>query len=187
MNHRDRLRELLVERSLEKGDFVLASGARSSYYIDARRTTFSAEGQYLVGIVGLQVLWSSGVTPEWVGGLTMGADPVACALAHRSWLEQEPIQAFSVRKEPKGHGTGNQIEGGLPTGARVVVVEDSLTTGSSALRAIRVLEGFGANVQGVLTVVDREAGGEELLTEAGYTFLRIFRASELLSPPGEGA
>lgn len=187
MNHRDRLRELLVERSLKEGDFVLASGARSSYYIDARRTTFSAEGQYLIGIVGLQVLWSSGLSPNWIGGLTMGADPVACSLAHRSWLENQPIGAFSVRKQPKNHGTGNQIEGGIPSGAEAVVVEDSLTTGSSSLRAIRVLEDHGVKVLGVLTVVDREEGGEELLTSAGYTFLRIFAASELLSRPDEEA
>ncbi len=172
-----------MERSLEKGDFVLASGARSSYYIDARRTTFSAEGQYLLGIVGLQALWSSGLSPDWVGGLTMGADPVACALAHRSWLENQPIQAFSVRKEPKGHGTARQIEGGLPPGSDVVVVEDSLTTGSSALKAVKVLEDFGVSVLAVFTVVDRQEGGEQLITEAGYSFLRVFTADELLNPP----
>ena len=172
---------------MEKGDFVLASGARSSYYIDARRTTFSAEGQYLLGIVGLQALWSSGLSPDWVGGLTMGADPVACALAHRSWIENQPIRAFSVRKKAKEHGTGRRIEGGLPEGAEVVVIEDSLTTGSSALEAVRVLDDFGARVLAVLTVVDREEGGEARINDAGYPLLRIFTAAELLSPPGEGA
>lgn len=169
-----------MERSLQKGEFVLASGARSSYYIDARPTTFSAEGQYLIGIVGLQTLWSSGLSPQWVGGLTMGADPVACALAHRSWIENEPIRAFSVRKEPKDHGTGRRIEGGLPSDADVVVVEDSLTTGSSSLRAVRALEEHGARVLGVLTLVDREEGGEARISEAGYPLIRIFTAAELL-------
>lgn len=199
MNHRDRLRDLLVARSLRRGDFVLASGARSTYYIDARRTLFSAEGQYLVGIEGLRALREADMLPEWVGGLTMGADPVAYAMAHRSWMEEAPMDAFSVRKEAKGHGTGSRVEGGLPPGASVVVVEDALTTGGSALRAIDVLEAHGARILGVLTVVDRESGGEEALAARGYSLVRLYTARELLdapagepgpeplSPPAEGA
>jgi orotate phosphoribosyltransferase len=118
MSHRDRLRDLLVERSLERGDFVLASGARSTYYIDARKTLFSAEGQFRVGIEALRVIRDAGLAPEWVGGLTMGADPVACAVAHRSWTEGPPVHAFSVRKETKAHGAGSRIEGGLPRARR---------------------------------------------------------------------
>jgi orotate phosphoribosyltransferase len=193
MNHRDRLRDLLVERSLERGDFVLASGARSTYYIDARKTLFSAEGQFLVGLEALRVIRDAGLAPSWVGGLTMGADPVACAVAHRSWLEASPVQAFSVRKEAKGHGAGSRIEGGLPSGARVVVLEDTLTTGGSALRALEALEAHGARILAVLAVVDRESGGAAAIEAAGYPLLRLYTATELLaasdrlSPPGEGA
>ena len=181
MKHQYRLRQLLVERSLEVGEFVLASGVRSSYYIDARRTTFSAEGQFLLGLEVLRVLREADIQPQWIGGLTMGADPIACATAHRSWMDGTPIQAFSVRKEPKGYGMGRQVEGGLPSGARVVVVEDSLTTGNSSLRAVRLLETEGAVVEAILTVVDREAGGSERIQEAGYSFLRLYTASELLA------
>ncbi|TVR63405.1 MAG: orotate phosphoribosyltransferase [Gemmatimonadales bacterium] len=185
MNHRHRLLELLVERSLRLGDFTLASGARSSYYIDARRTTMCAEGQALVGRLGLHALRQSGLEPDWVGGLTMGADPVAYAMAHRSWTDRPVINAFSVRKQAKGHGTGNRIEGGLPTGARVMVVEDSLTSGSSSLRAVDALRDHGAEILGVFTLVDREGGGESLLREtAGLRLIRLFTARELLGFAG---
>jgi len=181
MEHLIRLRQLLIERSLRTGDFVLASGARSSYYIDARRTTFSAEGQYLLGLEVLRFLDEQGLRPEWIGGLTLGADPIACAVAHRSWMEGTPVHAFSVRKEAKGHGTGQRIEGGLPEGARVVVLEDSLTSGESALKAAGALAEAGANILAILTVVDREEGGAERIQAAGYRFVRLFSAAELLN------
>lgn len=181
MNHRERLRDLLVERSLRVGDFVLASGARSTYYIDARKTLFSAEGQALVGRVGLDVLRLRGLNPAWVGGLTMGADPVSLAIAHRSWEENTPVNAFSVRKEAKTHGAGSRIEGGLPPGVEVVVTEDTLTTGGSALRAVAALEAHGVQVLAVLAVVDRESGGEEALAERGIPLVRLYTATELLA------
>jgi len=185
MDQRHRLLKLLVERSLSLGNFTLASGARSPYYIDARRTTMSAEGQTLVGQLALEAVRRAGMEPDWVGGLTMGADPVAYAMAHRSWLDGGCVNAFSVRKQPKGHGTGSQIEGGLPQGAPVVVVEDSLTSGSSALRAVDALRDHGAQVLGVFTLVDREAGGESLLKEsAGLDLVRLFTANELLEFAG---
>lgn len=173
-----------MERSLEVGEFVLASGARSSYYIDARRTTFSAEGQFLLGLEVLRAIQEAGLRPGWIGGLTMGADPIACAVAHRSWLDGTPIQAFSVRKEAKEYGTARQVEGGLPPGARVVVLEDALTTGGSSLRAAAALEAAGANIEGILTVVDREEGGGERIREAGHPFVRLYTASELLLEAG---
>lgn len=184
MNHRARLLELLVERSLSLGEFTLASGARSSYYIDARRTTMSAEGQFLVGGVALAALREEGLAPSWVGGLTMGADPIAYAIAHRSWLEGRPLDAFSVRKRAKEHGSGRRVEGGLPAGADVVVVEDTLTTGESALSATRAVRDHGAGVTGVLTLVDREAGGGERIQEAGLPLVRLFTAAEILQAAG---
>lgn len=176
-----------MERSLRTGDFTLASGARSSYYVDARRTTMTAQGQYLIGKVGWDRLRSSSHRVSHVGGLTMGADPVAYALAHRSWLEEDPLDAFSVRKEPKGHGTGRQVEGGLPEGARCLVVEDAMTTGGSALKACRVLEAAGARVEAVLTLVDREEGGREALAKAGIPLLALFTARDLLERAGAAA
>lgn len=185
MNPHDRLQALLVERSLRLGEFTLASGARSTYYIDARRTTMTAEGQALVGRLGWQAIRDVGLRPTHVGGLTLGADPVSYAIAHRSWLESDPIDAFTVRKSAKEHGTGQRIEGGLPAGARVVVVEDSLTTGGSALQAIEVLRAHGVEVLAVLSVVDREEGAEARLRAAGVPLvLSLVRSRDLLELAG---
>jgi orotate phosphoribosyltransferase len=181
---RDRLLRLLVERSLRLGDFVLASGARSSYYIDCRTTTTHAEGQFRVGRLGLEALEREGLAPAAVGGLTMGADPVAYAVAHASWLAGRPVNAFSVRKEAKEHGTGRRIEGCFAAGNRVVVVEDVITSGGSALRACEAVRAEGGEVLGVLALVDREGGGREAIEEAGHRVLSLFRVSELLEAAG---
>ncbi|MEX0842979.1 MAG: orotate phosphoribosyltransferase [Gemmatimonadota bacterium] len=180
-----RLLELLIERSLSLGTFTLASGATSSYYIDARRTTMSAEGQALVGRVALETIRSAGIDVEWIGGLTMGADPISYAIAHRSWVEDHPLNAFSVRKEVKEYGTTRQIEGGLPSGARVLVVEDAITSGGSALRAIDAVRSHGAHVLGLLALVDREEGGRQVIEDLGIPVTRLFTASELLLAAGE--
>ena len=140
----------------------------------------SAEGQMLVGDVAFRRVRESGLDPTWVGGLTMGADPVSYAIAHRSWLEGDPLDAFSVRKKAKEHGTGQRIEGGLPPDARCLVVEDSMTTGNSALQAVEVVEAHGATVVGVLTVVDREEGGRARMEDAGYPLIALFSGTELL-------
>ena len=180
MNARDRLKELLVERSVRLGEFTLASGARSSYYVDARRTTMSAEGQVLTGKVCWTALSASGLDVSHVGGLTMGADPVAYALARESFVQGHPMDAFSVRKQAKAHGTGQRVEGGLPPGARCLVVEDAMTSGGSALEAIAAVEAHGCTVGGVLTLVDREEGGRGRVEGAGYPLLAIFTGQELL-------
>ena len=177
MNDRERLRALLVERSIRLGDFTLRSGARSSYYVDARRTTMSAEGQFLVGKLGWQLVRDRASDATHVGGLTMGADPVAYAISHRGWLEGLPIDAFSVRKQAKEHGLGQKIEGGLPEHARCVVVEDSMTTGGSALEAIAAVRAHGATVVAVLTVVDREEGAAAVLD---VPVLALFTGRELM-------
>jgi orotate phosphoribosyltransferase len=184
MSQRTRLLELLVERSLSLGEFTLASGARSSYYIDARRTTMSAEGQFLVGTVALEALRREGISPAWVGGLTMGADPISYCIAHRSWMEGTPCDAFSVRKQAKEHGSGRRIEGGLPADAQVVVIEDTLTSGRSALEAVEAVREHGARILAVLTLVDREAGGGERIHQAGLPLIRLFTASEILEAAG---
>jgi orotate phosphoribosyltransferase len=181
MEHRERLRTLLIERSLFVGEFTLSSGIRSTYYVDARRTTMSAEGQFLIGRVCLETLRNQGWDASHVGGLTLGADPIAYAVAHASWGGDTHLDAFTVRKAPKTHGTAQRIEGGLPRDARCVVVEDSMTSGGSALDAVRAVQEHGAQVVGVLTLVDRQEGGRErILAETGLAVVSVITAQELL-------
>jgi orotate phosphoribosyltransferase len=175
----DQLRRLLLERSIRRGDFVLASGQRSSYYIDCRLSTMSAEGQVLIGRMGLAAITAAGWRPRALGGLTLGADPVAYAVAAASWGTDLVIDAFSVRKEAKGHGTGQQIEGNFRPGVEVVVVEDVITSGGSAQKAIAAVEAAGGRVAGVLAVVDREQGGAEVLAGDGRKVVVLTTASEL--------
>ncbi|UCF18781.1 MAG: orotate phosphoribosyltransferase [Gemmatimonadota bacterium] len=185
MNEHERLIELLAERSFKIGDFTLASGRKSRYYVDARTTTLSAEGQALIGVLGLSALQKAGLSPQAVGGLTMGADPIAYAIAHRSFLDGCVIEAFTVRKEPKGHGAGRQIEGCLEPGQSVVVIEDTITTGGSALKACRAVEAVHARILAILALVDREEGGKETLEEAGYRVISLVRLSELRERVGD--
>jgi orotate phosphoribosyltransferase len=173
------LEAVLLEKSVRRGDFVLASGARSSYYIDCRLTTMSAEGMVLVGRLGLGAIRGAGWAPDSVGGLTMGADPVAYAIAAASWADRPAIDAFSVRKEAKGHGTKRQIEGNFRQGAGVVVIEDVITSGGSALRAIEAVSGAGGRVLGVLAVVDREQGGREAIEGAGHSVVALTTSTVL--------
>jgi orotate phosphoribosyltransferase len=180
LSDREQLRDVLTSRSIRRGEFVLASGARSGYYIDARTTTMSGIGQLLIGRLGLEYLDATGWAPAAVGGLTLGADPVAYAIAHAAGRVGRDLDAFTIRKEAKGHGTGRRIEGGFRPDTEVVVVEDVVTSGDSALRAIQVLEEGRARILGVLAVVDREAGGRERLEKAGYPVIALFTASELL-------
>ncbi len=187
MDPRDRLLALLVRRSLRIGRFTLSSGARSRYYVDARTTTMTAEGLALVGDVCLRYLRRTTLDPTHVGGLTLGADPVAYAIARQSWEEGQPINAFCVRKDAKDHGTRRRIEGGLPTDARVVVVEDAMTTGASTLKAIGAVEEHGAQVLGVLALVDREEGARERLAAKGYAVTTVFPASRLLAAAEGGS
>ena len=180
MTYRDQLKHLLLERSVRFGNFTLSSGGSSTYYIDARRTTMSAEGQVLVGRVGYEIVSQSGLEPTHLGGLTMGADPISYAIAHRSHLEGHPLDGCSVRKEAKHHGTGNRVEGGLDPSSRCLVIEDTLTTGKSTLSAVEALREHGVTVVGVLALVDRSDNAEELFREIGLPLLSFFPVKELL-------
>lgn len=171
---------LLRERSLRHGDFLLASGARSSCYIDARLTTMSGPGQLLIGRLGLDAIDRQGWEPQSVGGLTLGADPVACAIAHAAASVRRTLDAFTVRKEPKTHGTGRLIEGGFTAGTSVVIVEDVITSGGSALRAKTAVEQAGGIVLGVLAIVDRQQGGRDRIIESGCAVTALFTVEELL-------
>jgi len=179
MSDSERLKELLISRSVKTGDFTLASGKRSSYYIDARLTTMSPEGMVVIGRLGLDRLEAEQLDPDSVGGLTLGADPVAYAISHSSMSGLKPLRAFTVRKEAKVHGTGKRIEGPFVTGDRVVVIEDVITTGKSALDAASAIEEAGGSVTGVLAVVDRLEGGREAIERRGYRVMSLTTIAEL--------
>lgn len=176
---RNTLKDLLLARSVRRGDFVLASGRRSSFYIDARLTTMSGDGLAVIGGLGLDRLAVRGWTPQAVGGLTLGADPVAYALALTAKRRGQSLDAFTVRKQAKAHGTGKRIEGCFQPGASVVIVEDVLTTGSSARDAISAVEAEGGHVLGVMAVVDRQEGGRRAIEQAGYVVEAFLTAADL--------
>ena len=171
----DRLITLLAERSAKKGLFTLASGRQSEIYIDAKLTTMSPEGLALVGPLAFAELNKAAWSVDAIGGLTLGADPVSYAIAYASASSSRPLRAFTVRKEQKTHGTERLIEGPFREGDRVVITEDVITTGSSALRAVKAVQAAGGIVVGILAVVDREEGGREALSDAGYNVISLAR------------
>jgi len=180
MSRRDELIALLANRSAKRGNFTLASGRQSSLYIDARTTTMSPEGLVLIGPLGVAAIRDAAWQVDAVGGLTMGADPIACAVSYASATGATPLRAFSVRKEPKAHGTGKLIEGPFRAGDRVAVIEDTITTGGSAKKAIDAVRAAGGTVVGVLALVDREEGGRQALEADGVSVLALARASEIV-------
>jgi orotate phosphoribosyltransferase len=181
MSTRDSLITLLAERSARRGHFTLASGRQSTLYIDARLTTMSPEGLALIGPLALQQLRKAGWDVDAIGGLTLGADPVSYAIAYASSTTTKPLRAFTVRKEAKTHGTGRLIEGPFREGDRVAVIEDVITTGGSALRAVEAIRAAGGFVIGVLSLVDREEGGREAIQDAGLPVLALANAAEILA------
>jgi orotate phosphoribosyltransferase len=174
------LQKLLAERSAKRGKFTLSSGREASLYIDARLTTMSPEGLVLIGQLGLRALDQSGWNVQSVGGLTLGADPVAYAIAYASGLSARPLRAFTVRKEPKSHGTAQLIEGPFMSGDRVAIVEDVITTGASALRAANAVRLGGGIIAGVLAVVDRNEGGREALEEQGLPVMALTTVADIV-------
>ncbi|HVP39163.1 MAG TPA: orotate phosphoribosyltransferase [Candidatus Saccharimonadales bacterium] len=182
---RQELSELLLRRSLLRGEFVLASGRRSSYYLDIRRTSLHPRGAVLIARLLFDAIRGSGA--QAVGGLTLGADPLACSLAALSSEWGQPLPAFLVRKGTKEHGTGARIEGGLEPGTRVALLEDVVTTGGSALEAAGAVREVGCPIVGVWAVVDREQGGREALAAAGLGLTALFTARELLDLAGIAA
>lgn len=181
MTDHERLVALLAERSAKRGSFRLASGRESNVYIDARLTTMTPDGLATIGPLALARLEAYGIAPDSVGGLTLGADPVSYAIAYASALAGRPIRAFTVRKEAKMHGTGQLIEGPFRPTDRVVVIEDTITTGGSALRAVAVVRAAGAQVLAVLSVVDREEGGREAIAAEGVPVLCLATAAEVMA------
>jgi orotate phosphoribosyltransferase len=181
------LRELLLKKSVMRGDFTLASGAKSDLYVDCRLTTLDAQGAGLIGKVMFDVLKeakaATGAQPVGVGGLTMGADPVALAIAMASYDADpaHPIHAFSVRKEAKKHGRQKLVEGNFKAGDSVVVVDDVITTGGSTIKAIESIEAEGGKIAFILVLLDREEGGRGNIEKLGHKVFPAFTRTTLLA------
>jgi orotate phosphoribosyltransferase len=171
---------LLAERSTRRGEFTLASGKQSKDYSDARLTTMSPEGLSVIGRLGLSTLRQSEWAIDAIGGLTLGADPISYAISYASAGSDQPLRAFTVRKETKAHGTGKLIEGPFREGDHVAVIEDVITTGGSALRAIEAIRAAHGIVEGVLALVDREEGGRQAIESAGVSIISLVSASQII-------
>jgi len=174
---RERLLTLLAERAYRLGQFTLASGRTSPHYVNCKPVSLSGEGLELLGALLLEHVAAEAVA---VAGLTLGADPLVSAVAMRASLDGRPLDALIVRKEAKGHGTGAWLEGPLPAaGATICVLEDVVTSGGSALKAVEQLRQAGYRVDRVVAIVDRQEGGLETLTAAGLELASLFRLSEV--------
>ncbi len=160
---KEALFKLLLEHSFQQGEFTLSSGKKSSYYLDGRMTTLSAEGAKVIGEILYD--WIAPLNVDAVGGMTMGADPIVTAISLTSALKGNPLNGFLIRKEAKAHGMGRQIEGHLQPGNRVVLIEDVMTTGQSFLKAIEAVHYFSSDIEIVqlIALVDRNEGATEVL------------------------
>ncbi len=179
---REQLLNLLATISFRLGDFTLSSGARSDYYIDCRTTTLHAQGAALTGHVFFDLVRQQGWQADAVGGLTMGADPIVVATSVISSQAGAPIHGFLVRKSEKAHGMGRRVEGFQEKGARVVIVDDVCTTGSSTIQAIEAAREFGFNIVGVACLVERlEAGGRPAVENAAAPakFISVFTSDDV--------
>ncbi len=178
---KEELKKLIRERALKVSKepiFRLSSGKLSRYYVDLKSVTFEPKGAFLVGKLMYYLVKPFKV--KAVGGLTLGADPIAYSLSLYAYLNGDYLKPFVVRKEKKEHGTKRKVEGILERGERVAVLEDVITTGSSSLKAVKACKELGLEVVGVFAVVDRQEGGEERLREEGLRLYSLFKLKELL-------
>ncbi|MFN3479037.1 MAG: orotate phosphoribosyltransferase [Thermodesulfovibrionales bacterium] len=185
MDLRERLIALIMERSFMKSDepvFRLSSGKMSNFYFDLKKTTYSPEGLYLVGNLVFDKIKEIGLKPKAIGGLTMGADPIAAATAYTSYLRGEPIEAMVIRKEPKGHGTGSQVEGFVKPGDEVIIIDDVITTGGSTIKAIEAARAAGLKVMAVIVVLDRcECDGRQNIERLGYPVYPVLTIKDFVN------
>lgn len=175
---RTQLIEYISNEAVFHGDFTLTSGKKASYYIDLRKLSLDHRVAPLIGQVMVELI-AQVPDVDAVGGLTMGADPIASAVLHQGAAQGLGYDAFVVRKEPKDHGRGRQVEGPDLAGKRVIVLEDTSTTGGSPLAAIEALRKVGAEIAAVAVVVDRSTGAQERIEAAGYPYLAAIRLSDL--------
>ncbi len=175
---RDRLRQMLLDRSMRFGEFVLSSGATSNYYIDVRKTSLHPEGLRMISKMFYEVLLPEKITA--VGGLTLGADPLVAGLMLLSAEQGKPLEGFLVRRSTKDHGLRGQVEGNLAGHKRVAILDDVITSGESALIAATAAESYKAEVVRILAVVDRGQGASQIFQQRGYPFTALFSIGELL-------
>jgi orotate phosphoribosyltransferase len=176
---RDELLAHIATHALKKGEFTLASGQKSNYYINGKLSTLDARGAYLIARTFLAMIADD--VPDAVGGLTLGADPVIGSMLALAGMEDLDMKGLIVRKASKDHGTKSLVEGPVDGVEKVVLIEDVVTTGGSSMKAIAAIEDLGCKITRVLAVVDREQGGRENLKEKGYRLESIFTAKELLA------
>lgn len=174
---RQSLLDLITDEAVFHGDFTLSSGKKASYYVDMRRLTLDHRAAPAIGRIMLDLIGDLDAVA--VGGLTLGADPIANAVMHASVQAGRPLDAFVVRKEPKDHGRGRQIEGADVAGRRVVVLEDTSTTGQSALKAVEALRREGAEVVAVAVIVDRKTGAQQAIEAEGLEWRAAFDLDDL--------
>ena len=179
---RARLADIIRARSFGRGEITLASGRKSDFYFNLKPTMLDPEGAALLAELALDALKDEGI--DYIGGLEMGAVPLAGAIAQLSWMKGKPIAAFFVRKKPKEHGARLAVEGLAKgetlAGKRIVIVEDVTTTGGSAIKAVDAVREAGGNVVMVFTMVDREEGATENFREAGIELRSLYKAGEFL-------
>jgi len=182
MSIKEELKTIIRELSYEEREVTLASGRKSNFYFDGKQTTLHSRGGLLVGQAFWEEVKQFGVTIDGVGGLTLGADPIATATSIAAQLDGVNVHAFIIRKEPKGHGTGQWLEGrkNLPSGSKVVIVEDVTTTGGSSMKAVERAKEEGLEVVGIVTLVDREEGAREAIEGAGQVLRTVFTKSEVV-------
>lgn len=180
------LQQLLTDKSVCQGEFTLASGAKSDFYVDAKLTTLDPRGATLVGQIAWQLIRDTstelGVQVDAIGGLTMGADPIALSIGIAAFADDPSsgLQTFTVRKKAKAHGRTKRIEGNFSEGNLVVVIDDVITTGGSTLQAIEAVEDAGGRVAFVLALVDREEGGRRAIEERGHKVVAVFTRTDLI-------
>ncbi len=177
---KQRLAHLLLDKSYKEGNFILASGKKSEYYFDCRQTALHPEGAWLIGSLFFEMIKNLPIVG--VGGMTLGSDPLITATSVISWEKGRPLNGFIVRKESKGHGTNQYVEGlaNFNQGDKVVLLEDVVTTGGSILTACQRAEAVGLEVIQICSVLDREEGGREKLQQAGYSLAALFNRKELV-------
>lgn len=179
---RTKLARLLYAKSYREGDFTLTSGKKSDYYFDCKQTALHPEGGYLIGKLFLEIIAETKMDIQGIGGMTLGADPLVCAVTVLSYLEKTPLPGFIVRKQAKGHGTDSFLEGmaNFEPGFKVCLLEDVVTTGGTLLTVCQRVQDAGLKIQGILCVLDREEGGKENIVQAGYDLISIFTRKELV-------
>jgi orotate phosphoribosyltransferase len=176
MYDRAALASLIRAEALQFGNFTLASGKQASYYLDCRKVTLNSVGAKLIGEGMLELIGPT--LPPLVGGMAIGADPITAAILTIAGTRGQALRGVMVRKEPKAHGKGQQVEGPYQAGEELVIVEDVVTTGGSSLKAIELCEAVGLKVRRVLAIIDRLEGGKEAFNEHGYELSTLFTVED---------